>query len=164
MSFAIIWDIETVPDLTGFARATGLTDKSDIKIRESLDSSFPKPAYHSIVWIGAVVSERIDGVWIVGAVGAPHVGERSERELVKTFLARVHELHPKLVTYNGSSFDLPVLRYRAMLHQLGAPGLFERLLCGFSIPVSVHQLGKGFLLEFVKSPLERELTRFRNFY
>ena len=54
------------------------------------------------------------------------MGERSERELVKTFLARVHELQPKLVTYNGSSFDLPVLRYRAMLHQLAAPVLFER--------------------------------------
>jgi hypothetical protein len=28
MAFAIVWDIETVPDRDGFAPATGLTDKS----------------------------------------------------------------------------------------------------------------------------------------
>lgn len=126
MSFVIIWDIETVPDPDGFARATGLVGKSEAEIREALGTSFPKPAYHSIVCIGAVVAERVDGVWNVRAVGAPHVGQRSERDLIRTFLARINELQPKLVTYNGSSFDLPVIRYRAMVHQLSAPGLSNR--------------------------------------
>jgi predicted PolB exonuclease-like 3'-5' exonuclease len=35
-------------------------------------------------------------------------------------------LTPQLVTFNGSSFDLPVLRYRAMVHGLAAPGLAAR--------------------------------------
>jgi len=30
------------------------------------------------------------------------------------------------VTFNGSSFDLPVLRYRAMVHGVAAPGLSLR--------------------------------------
>jgi 3'-5' exonuclease len=30
------------------------------------------------------------------------------------------------VTFNGSSFDLPVLRYRAMVHGVAAPGLTAR--------------------------------------
>ena len=84
------------------------------------------PAYHSIVCIGAVVAERVDGVWQVRAVGAPHVGERREEELIQTFVAKIAELEPKLVTYNGSSFDLPVLRYRAMAHRPSAPGLSAR--------------------------------------
>jgi predicted PolB exonuclease-like 3'-5' exonuclease len=36
------------------------------------------------------------------------------------FVNRVAELHPQLVTFNGSSFDLPVLRYRAMTPQRGS--------------------------------------------
>jgi Predicted 3'-5' exonuclease related to the exonuclease domain of PolB len=31
-------------------------------------------------------------------------------------------LTPQLVTFNGNSFDLPVLRYRAMVHGISAPG------------------------------------------
>ncbi len=30
------------------------------------------------------------------------------------------------MTFNGNSFDLPVLRYRAMIHAISAPGLAER--------------------------------------
>jgi predicted PolB exonuclease-like 3'-5' exonuclease len=48
----------------------------------------------------------------VDALGAPHVGERSEEELITSFVDRISELTPQLVTFNGSSFDLPVLRYR----------------------------------------------------
>lgn len=36
-------------------------------------------------------------------------------------------LKPQLVTLNGSSFDLPVLRYRAMVHKLSAVGLAARM-------------------------------------
>jgi 3'-5' exonuclease len=35
-------------------------------------------------------------------------------------------LNPQLVTFNGNSFDLPVLRYRAMVHGVSAPGLSAR--------------------------------------
>ena len=42
----------------------------------------------------------------VDALGAPHVGDRSERELIAAFVDRIAELKPQLVTFNGSSFDL----------------------------------------------------------
>jgi 3'-5' exonuclease len=35
-------------------------------------------------------------------------------------------LSPQLVTFNGNSFDLPVLRYQAMVHGVSAPGLSAR--------------------------------------
>jgi 3'-5' exonuclease len=126
MASVIVWDIETVPDIEGYARANGLVGKSDDEIREAMGGKFPKPLYHSIVCIGAVVAECVQGVWQVRAVGAPHIGEASEREIIKRFLDRIDDLEPQLVTYNGSSFDLPVLRYRTMHHKLEAPGLFAR--------------------------------------
>jgi len=33
---------------------------------------------------------------------------------------------PRLERYNGSAFDLPVLRYRAMIHEVFAPGMHNR--------------------------------------
>jgi 3'-5' exonuclease len=46
---------------------------------------------------------------------------------VGAFCDKIAELKPQLVTFNGNSFDLPVLRYRAMIHGVSAPGLAARL-------------------------------------
>jgi len=127
MSNVIVWDIETVPDLKGFAAANGHIGKSDDEVRAELGDKFPKHIYHSIICIGALVAHREDSShWIVDALGAPHVGERSEKELIASFVDKIAALSPQLVTFNGSSFDLPVLRYRAMVHGVAAPGLAAR--------------------------------------
>jgi predicted PolB exonuclease-like 3'-5' exonuclease len=122
----IVWDIETIPDLKGFAAANGYNGKSDDEIRAAMGDKFPKHIYHSIICIGALVAHQEGGCWTVDALGAPHVGERSEKALISSFVDRVAELSPQLVSFNGSSFDLPVLRYRAMVHGVAAPGLSLR--------------------------------------
>ena len=122
----IAWDIETVPDLKGFAAANGLDGKSDDEIRAAMSDKFPKHIYHSIVCIGALVAHQDNGGWMIDALGAPNIGERSEKELISSFVDRIAELAPQLVTFNGSSFDLPVLRYRAMANGVAAPGLAMR--------------------------------------
>ena len=99
---------------------------SDDQIRAAMGDKFPKPIFHSIVCIGALVAHLEDGRWVVDALGAPHVGDRSEKALITAFVDRIGELTPQLVTFNGSSFDLPVLRYRAMVHEVSAPGLSLR--------------------------------------
>jgi predicted PolB exonuclease-like 3'-5' exonuclease len=120
MSSIIVWDIETVPDLRGFAAANGHVGKTDDEVRAELGDKFPKHIYHSIICIGALVAHHENGGrWIVDALGAPHVGERSEKELIASFV-------DKIASLNGSSFDLPVLRYRAMIHGVAAPGLAAR--------------------------------------
>ena len=126
MPHVLVWDIETVPDLRGFAAANGLDGKSDDEIRAAMGDRFPKHIYHSIACIGALIAHHDIDHWEVDALGAPHVGERSEKELISSFVDRIAELTPQLVTFNGSSFDLPVLRYRAMTHSIAALGLSTR--------------------------------------
>jgi predicted PolB exonuclease-like 3'-5' exonuclease len=123
----IVWDLETVPDLLGFASANDLIGKSDADIREALGNKFPKHIYHTITCIGALVAHRESDHWAMDALGAPHVGERTEKQLIASFCDKIAELKPQLVTFNGNTFDLPVLRYRAMIHGVLAPGLAARL-------------------------------------
>ena len=130
----IVWDLETVPDLGGFAAANDLVGKSDVEVREAIGDKFPKHIYHSIVCIGALIAHWESDHWAVDAVGASYVGERTEKQLITAFCDKIAELSPRLVTFNGHSFDLPVLRYRAMVHGVSAPGLstrpyFHRYFC-----------------------------------
>jgi len=98
----LVWDIETVPDLAGFAVANGHEGKTEDEIRAELGEKFPKHIYHSIVCIGALIAHQQDDRWVVDALGAPHVGDRSERDLIAAFVERIAALKPQLVTFNGS--------------------------------------------------------------
>ena len=66
----IVWDIETVPDLRGFAAAKGLVGKPDDEVRAEMGDKFPKLIYHSIVCIGALVAQWREEHWEVSALGA----------------------------------------------------------------------------------------------
>jgi hypothetical protein len=52
----IVSDLETVPDLAGFAAANDLVGKPDADIRAELGNKFPKHIYHAIVCIGSECS------------------------------------------------------------------------------------------------------------
>jgi predicted PolB exonuclease-like 3'-5' exonuclease len=122
----IVWDLETVPDLAAAARMLDLGAAPEAEVREALGPGFPKHPLHKIVCIGALVASRQPEGWRVDALGAPHTGERPEADLIKAFADRIGQLRPQMVTWNGHSFDLPVLRYRAMVNRVAADGLQVR--------------------------------------
>jgi predicted PolB exonuclease-like 3'-5' exonuclease len=122
----IAWDLETIVDLPAAARMLDLGATTETEVRDALGPGFPKHPLHKIVCIGALVASRQPDGWRVDALGAPHIGERTEAELISSFAERVGQLRPQLVTWNGHSFDLPVLRYRAMVNRVSAEGLQVR--------------------------------------
>lgn len=122
----IVWDLETVPDLEAAARMLDMQDGPAVEIRAALGNEFPKHPLHRIVCIGALVGTRDPEGWRIRALGAPHIGDRTEAQLITAFAEKIAALHPQLVTWNGNSFDLPVLRYRAMVNRVSAPGLSVR--------------------------------------
>jgi len=125
-----------VPDAAAFARMAGTPDIEAAEAEEQMGERFPKLPLHRIVCIGALVAKREAGAWAVDKLGAPYVGDpsyakasegrRSEGEIIQAFVERIGELRAQLVSWNGHGFDLPVLRYRAMLNGIAAPGLSRR--------------------------------------
>jgi predicted PolB exonuclease-like 3'-5' exonuclease len=122
----IVWDLETVPDLAAAARMLDMGNASDADVRQALGTTFPKHPLHQIVCIGALMANRQPGGWRIDALGAPHIGERSEAKLISDFIEKIGQLLPQLITFNGHRFDLPVLRYRAMVNRVSAGGLQVR--------------------------------------
>jgi hypothetical protein len=77
----IVWDL-TVPDLAAAARMLDLGEASEADVRQALGSSFPKHPLHKIVCIGALIASRQAEGWRMDALGAPHIAERTEAELI----------------------------------------------------------------------------------
>jgi predicted PolB exonuclease-like 3'-5' exonuclease len=103
-----------------------MPNATEAEVLEALGSGFPKNPLHKIACIGALVASRQPEGWRIDALGAPHTGERSEGQLIRDFIEKISQLRPQLVTFNGHSFDLPVLRYRAMVNRVPAAGLQVR--------------------------------------
>jgi len=124
---AVVFDLETVPDLVAGRQLLKVDPAtSDEQVRQMLGERYTRPGedpanafikipLQRIVCIGAMYAERTDrGPWIVVRSGVGHIGVRPERELVERFVDSLNETpSPQLVGFNSSSFDLPVLRYRA---------------------------------------------------
>ena len=88
-----------MPDLGGFAAADDLVGKSDVKVREAIGDKFPKHIYHSIICIGALVAHWEADYWSADAVGVPHVGQKTEKELITAFCDKIAELHQILAKH-----------------------------------------------------------------
>ncbi|PTS81676.1 MULTISPECIES: 3'-5' exonuclease [unclassified Caulobacter] len=124
--YVVVFDLETIPDLEAVSRINGLAEHDDAVAEGIVGEKFPKLPLHKIACIGAVIAERLDDHWAIRSLGAPHMGERSEADLISSFSDRLQSLRPTLVSFNGQGFDLPVLRYRAMVNSIPAPGLHAR--------------------------------------
>jgi 3'-5' exonuclease len=125
---ALVFDIETVPDVNLGRRIYELRDLSDehvaqimfTKRRQETGSEFLSHEQQRIVAISVALRSR-DGfkIWSLGEEGS------AEKHLIERFYDGLDKYTPDLVTWNGSGFDLPVLNYRSLLHGVPASRYWE---------------------------------------
>ena len=95
---------------------------------------FPKTPFHRIVAIAAttLTYDAFYKRWSVREMAPLHTNGGDDADLVRQFLQYLHCTAPIVVSYNGSSFDLPVVRARAMIHRISAPALASEAFKPFS--------------------------------
>lgn len=123
-----VFDIETVPDIETGKRLYDLDGLSDKEVgnilfhkrRQESGTEFLRLHMQRIVAISVVLRTRDRFmVWSLGDISA------DEKELVERFYSGIEKYTPTIVSWNGKSFDLPVLHYRAMLHGVNASRYWE---------------------------------------
>ena len=100
----LVLDIETVPDPELYEPPPASAG--------SERSNFPPLHCHQTVVIGALWLDEAYRFRRLGVIGEG----RDERGILEDFSRFVSRYQPDLVTYNGRSFDLPVLALRALRH------------------------------------------------
>jgi predicted PolB exonuclease-like 3'-5' exonuclease len=120
MTPILVFDIETIPDAEGLRKLWDLgpevSDSAVVELvsqrrRQATGNDFMPPHVQRVVAISCALRER-DSVR-VWSLGGPN---DSEREIVQRFFDGIEKYTPQLVSWNGASFDLPVLHYRALFH------------------------------------------------
>ena len=118
-----VFDIETIPDVAAGRRLLDAPHLSDDDVATALfhqrqqktGSDFLPLHMHQVVAISAVFRHGDSvKVWSLGDENA------DEKEIISRFFSGIERYTPTLVSWNGTGFDLPVMHYRAMLHELSA--------------------------------------------
>ena len=134
-----VFDIETVPDTDAAPNLTGETSP-DREVRRAaieqyhLDitdgkNSFPRQPFHKVVAISFLEAEiERDGAqegYTLRDLRSGGEASFDEARLLQGFFTYLERQKPRLVSFNGRTFDLPVLKYRAMVHGISSPWLHK---------------------------------------
>jgi 3'-5' exonuclease len=124
----LVFDIETVPDVTGLRKlhelGPELPDGAVAAMafqlrRQATGHDFLPLHLHRVVAISCALSDADTfKIWSIG-------GSEGEAEIIQRFFDGIEKYTPQLVSWNGAGFDLPVLHYRGLIHGVRAPRYWD---------------------------------------
>lgn len=127
----LVFDIETIPDIaTGQKLHPTLANLSAADAHTALvamrqaeaGTEFMQLPLHQIVCLSFLWVDSTQNKFYLKSLTQ---NEYSESDILATFFRAFDKKPaPTLVSWNGIGFDLPVLLYRALHHNLSAPNLF----------------------------------------
>ena len=126
----LVFDVETIPDIDSGKKIFNLEGLSDKNAAELMFShryqksngrtEFLQHYLHRIVTISVVLkTDDKLSVWSLGDKNS------TEIELLERFFEGIERYTPVIVSWNGSSFDLPVIHYRSLIHGVVAQRYWE---------------------------------------
>lgn len=126
-----VFDCESVPDVSLLKEIYGYTGNNEeiCKIafeeqEKKTNSSFLPLPFHKIISISALICDEFGSFIKVGNYGQK-CENRNEELIIKEFLNYINKNNPRLVSFNGRAFDLPLIMLRAMKYNLHASAYFE---------------------------------------
>lgn len=126
------FDIETIPDPAYGRRVLGLSGDDETVIRTMVAqrleqtkgrTAYPRPPLHRVVAISVAWLDPTKNKLAIKALGDGAWDEPSQLRAFSRLLE--HDPAPRLLSWNGNGFDMPIIRYRSMLHRLPMPGLYR---------------------------------------
>ena len=120
----VAFDIETIPDIQSGRSLYDLEGIGDAEVAKAMlairrtkvpDAVMLPLHLHRVISISVAVRWE-QNKFIIQSLGN---SDGDEKPLVQEFF-RSLEKQPKLVSWNGSGFDLPVLQYRALYHAIAS--------------------------------------------
>ncbi|WP_180381748.1 3'-5' exonuclease [Campylobacter lanienae] len=125
--YICVFDCETIPDSDSLRVAYGYDgdDESVAKMalkaqKEQSGSEFLPVCFHKVVTISAVIADEFGRFKRVSTIAGS-----SEKEKISEFIKFINDYNPRLISYNGRGFDLPMLMIRAMRYNLDASEYFN---------------------------------------
>ncbi len=124
----LVFDIETVPDIEAAKKLFDLHGLSDDDVakavfhkrRQEANTEFLRHHMHKIVAISVVLQTRQGvKVWSLGDENS------DEQDIIQRFYDGIERYTPRLVSWNGGGFDLPVIHYRTLLYDINAAHYWE---------------------------------------
>ncbi len=143
----LAFDIESIPD-PAVGRRRGFEGTDAEVVRQMFDarlvetdgkSGYPQLPHHRIVTVGYARLDPESGAFDLGTTGALSPAGKAgggsapipelvdEASVITGFFDLLGDSPspPRLISWNGSGYDLPVIRYRSMLHGLSAPHFYR---------------------------------------
>lgn len=128
-NYICVFDCESVPDAALIRRLYGFEgdDESVSKMAlaaqkdESGNEFLPLP-FHRIISICAVICDEFGAFIKVNKIDGD-----SEREMIGNFFAFINKYEPRLVSFNGKGFDMPVLVLRALKYNIRANAYLDTI-------------------------------------
>lgn len=123
-----IFDCETIPDNDSLKKIIPDLSGDELEVskkamsyfEENYNSSFLPVCFHKVVAISAVITDDFGKFQRLNTIKAD-----SEEERLSSFINFINRSNPRLVSYNGRGFDLPMIMIRAMRYNLSAFSYFE---------------------------------------
>jgi predicted PolB exonuclease-like 3'-5' exonuclease len=119
----LTFKLKTIPDIDGCRKLYDLHGLSDDDVakavfhkrRQEANTELLRHHLHKVISVSAVLrTEDQFKVWSLGTV------ESNEQDLLQRFYSGLARYTPKLVSWGGVGFDLPISHYRSLLYPVNA--------------------------------------------